>query len=262
MIIDFHTHIFPDHIAQTAVPLLAEEGNVMAHLSGTRADLISSMDQAGIAQSVVCSIATKPSQFQAILTWSETIRSERIIPFPSIHPDSPESVAQVSAIKDAGFAGIKMHPYYQQFSLDEERLFPLFEKISQEGLLLLMHTGFDIAFPRTRLADPGQILRTTANFPQLKLITSHLGAWELWDEVAELLLGKPIYMDLSFALDSLDRATARHLLLNHPPEFLLFGSDSPWANQSEAIAKIKSLDLGDELETHIFFKNAQRLLAN
>lgn len=261
MIIDFHTHIFPDQIAAKAVPLLAREGKVKAHLTGTGTDLIASMDRAGIEQSVVCSIATKPSQFQTILAWSRQIRSARIIPFPSIHPDSVTCLEEVTAIKQAGFAGIKMHPYYQNFSLDEERLAPLFERISQEGLLLIMHTGFDIAFPRLRRADPARILGVTKQFPALKLITTHLGAWEQWSEVKALLTGKPIYMDLSFALDSLDRTTARHLLLNHPPDFLLFGSDSPWADQPETIAKVKALGLGKKLEEQIFFKNAQRLLA-
>ena len=85
-IIDFHTHAFPDSIAKKAIPVLEKEGNIPAFLDGTVSSLLSSMNNSGIEKSVVCNIATKIKQFDSILDWSEKIRSDRIIPFPSINP--------------------------------------------------------------------------------------------------------------------------------------------------------------------------------
>ena len=82
-IIDFHAHAFPDQIAAGAIPYLEEEGDIKAMHDGRIASLLDLMDRDGVEKSVICSIATRPSQFEAILSWSKQVRTERIIPFPS-----------------------------------------------------------------------------------------------------------------------------------------------------------------------------------
>ncbi len=261
-IIDFHAHIFPDAVAETAIPFLAEEGNVKAFHDGKLASLIESMDTAGIDQSVVCCIATKPSQFKSIFTWCQEIGSERIVPFPSVHPDDRDFLDQLGRIRQAGFQGIKMHPYYQDFFIAEERMLPIYKKLCQEDLILVMHTGFDIAFPRVRRAAPEAIRTVTSRFPDLKMVTTHLGAWEMWDEVEEQLIGRPIYMDISYSLDFMEKERARKMIMNHPPEYVLFGTDSPWADQKDAVKAVWDLDLGESRTRAILGGNAARLLAS
>lgn len=264
-IIDFHTHAFPDALAGRAITTLLEEGqkmyDVKAYLDGTVASLLASMDRNGIEKSVICSIATKPSQFDPILAWSQKINSGRIIPFPSIHPEDPDAADRVSRIRAAGLKGIKFHPYYQEFDIDEERVFPIYERIQAEGLIVVMHTGFDLAFERIRRADPAKIVRVLETFPALKLVTTHLGAWEDWEEVERHLAGKKIYMEVSYSLDCMTPETARRLILAHPEDHVLFGTDSPWADQGEALQMLKQLNLGEALEHRILRENALKLLA-
>lgn len=260
-IIDFHTHAFPDELAARAIPFLEEEGNIKACLNGTTGDLLRSMDRAGIARSVICSIATKPHQFQAILEWSLAVRSERLIPLPSVHPRSEKLGDEIRQVAAAGFAGIKLHPYYQDFALDEERLTPLYEALIRHNLLVVMHTGYDIAFPRVPLCDPSRIRKVMDRFPGLKLVTTHLGAWDDWEASRRLLIGRPIYMEISFALDFLDRETARQMLTSHPADYFLFGSDSPWADQHGALELLHGLDLEPSLLKKILGENAAGLLA-
>jgi len=261
MIIDFHTHAFPDTVATKAIPALAKEGQVTAHTLGTVDSLLASMDRAGISTSVICSIATRPAQFEPILAWSAAIQSRRLIPLPSIHPADPDAVAKVFMLKEQGFSGIKMHPYYQDFFLDDKRLNPLYEALSESGLLLVVHCGYDIAFPRIRRADPARILALQQRFPTLRLITTHLGGWDNWQEVDELLLGKEIFMEISFSLAYLPAEQAVRMLNKHPADYLLFGSDSPWDDQLEAIQRLKKLKLSDDRLNNILTKNAARLLA-
>lgn len=263
-IIDFHTHAFPDGLARRAVQALLEEGrkkyNVQAYLDGRISSLLTSMDQSGIEKSVICSIATKPSHFDPIMTWSRQINSNRIIPFPSLHPESPEAVKQVKHIKAEGFKGVKFHPYYQEFVIDEKRLSPIYEELQKQGLIVVMHTGFDLAFERTRRCDPIKILKVLEAFPELKLVTTHLGAWEDWDEVERHLSGKKIYMEISFSLDCMPKETARRIIMNHPKDHILFGTDSPWADQGKAVEQLKGLELGKEMEDRILWGNALKLL--
>ena len=260
LIIDFHAHAFPDALAERAMPALEEEGNIKAALDGKVSSLLRSMDAAGIRASVVASIATRPSQFEPILRWSGEIASERIIPFPSVHPDDPQLVAHVHRIREAGFRGLKLHPYYQDFDLDEARLRPLFAAAQDCGLLVLCHTGFDLAFARVRRCDPVRVLRVLDAFPGLRFVASHLGAWEDWDEVEHHLAGRPILMDVSFAIEGIGAARARELILRHPPEYVLFGTDSPWAGQQTTVEEVRRLGLGAERERLLFGANAARLL--
>jgi len=259
-IIDIHTHAFPDALADRAMSFLEEEGNIKAALDGRVSSLLGSMDKAGIERSVVCSIATKPSQFKAILAWSKLIASDRIIPFPSVHPDDPDAAAHVAEVHAAGLKGIKLHPYYQHFALDEPRVNPIYEAIQAHGLLFLCHTGFDLAYPRDRLCDPAKIVAVLDRFPKLKMITSHLGGWNDWDEVRRLMLGKRIMIETSFSLHVLGKAASRDLILSHPADCLFFGTDSPWADQSTAVKEFLDLGLPKELERAILYDNAARIL--
>ena len=260
MIIDIHTHAFPDSLADRAIPFLEEEGDVKAHLDGTVGSLLVSMDKAGIAASVVASIATKPDHFSSIVRWSQEIASSRIIPFPSIHPDDPRALEQISEIRKSGFSGIKLHPYYQKFSLDESRIHALLGRIEREELILLLHTGYDLAYARYRLADPAMIAEAVRKFPGLKLVAPHFGAWEDWDNVEDYLLGKRIYFDTSYSIPFLGNERALRFLQNHPEDFFLFGSDSPWGDQAADLEELRNLELTESRRSKLFGDNAARLL--
>ena len=91
-------------------------------------------------------------------------------------------------------------------------------------------------------------------------MTTHCGAWEDWDEARKHVVGKPIYMDMSYSLGYLSREAMRTILLDHPSEFLLFGTDSPWEDQAEALQALRDLDLGSSREQAMLVDNARRLL--
>ena len=260
-ITDFHTHAFPDTLADRAMSaLLAGTGDVTAHLDGRLGSLLASMDRAGIGRAVICSIATKATQFDPIMAWSAAIRSPRIVPLPSIHPRDPQAIERIRRTKREGFQGIKLHPYYQDYVVDEEALMPFYATVAEEGLILVSHTGFDVAFPRIRRADPKRIRAVMDRFPNLRFVATHLGAWSDWDEVETHLIGRDLYMEISYSLDYLPVERARQLILAHPAERILFGSDSPWQDQSAALDRLRALRLDDTRMELILSRNAARLL--
>jgi predicted TIM-barrel fold metal-dependent hydrolase len=259
-IIDFHTHAFPDSLAERTVPELCAFAKVEAVLDGKVSSLIAEMDRLGIEAAVVLNIATKPSQFDSILGWCTSVVSRRLYPFASVHPDDPEAVEKIDRVQAAGLKGIKLHPYYQRFLFNEPRMFPLYERIEQRGLILLAHTGFDMGYPHDRVADAPKIMDVVRTFPKLKLVTSHIGGWKDWECVEQHLLGKPVYMEISYAFPHIGMERARRFLLAHPPEYILFGSDSPWGSQEKTLEALQALELGEELNQRIRFENAARLL--
>lgn len=260
LIIDFHTHAFPDEIAVKAMAKLQEECSVKAVLDGTLNSLLKSMDKCGIMKSVLCNIATRPEQFNPILKWSKKVRSERIVSLPSVHPLDNEIKEHIKIIKEEGFLGIKMHPFYQNFSIDDEKAFKIYEALVENNLFIVMHCGYDISFPKWDIASPQRIIRVINKFPKLKFITTHLGAWKQWDEVEKLILGKEIYMEISFSFGWLPDEKIKDFLLKHPSDFILFGTDSPWADQCREIENLKNLAFREELLNKIFCINAQKLL--
>lgn len=260
-IIDFHTHAFPDELAPRAMKKLLEEApGVEAFLDGKISSLVESMDRNGISKSIICCIATTPEQFTPILKWCKKAQTDRLTMFPSIHPADAKFKEHIAIIIAEGFRGVKMHPYYQDFRLDDERLLAIYEELAKNDLMLVVHTGFDIAFPNDDRADSRKILKITETFPELKFVATHLGAWQQWDEVEKVLAGKHIYMEISWSLDYLPPEQARRIILKHPADCVLFGTDSPWTDQGKSIQLLKALNLPADLEKRILRDNAIALL--
>jgi predicted TIM-barrel fold metal-dependent hydrolase len=130
----------------------------------------------------------------------------------------------------------------------------IYEEVMKRGLLVVMHTGYDIAFERIRRADPKQVLHVHDRFPELKFVTTHLGAWEQWDEVRELIIGKPIYMEISFSMEYLDEQL-KEMVQSHPEGYVLFGSD-----EGATLERLRALNMAAALENALFLENAVRLL--
>jgi uncharacterized protein len=259
-IIDIHTHAFKDSLARKALDALTEHsGPYKPCTDGTVSGLLGSMDIAGIETSIIANIATKKEQFSPILNWSKTVRSSRIIPLGSIHPLSDDPENEIRSVKSAGLPGIKLHPLYQDFTVDDRSMYPLYEIISSSGLFLLMHAGYDIAFPGDRKASSDKIARVIKDFPDLIFVAAHFGAWSDWDGVLQHLAGKNIWFDTSF-LEEVPERTMKDIFKKHDIDRIVFGSDSPWLDQGKQIDNIMKLDLKDGEKEKIFSGNIMDIL--
>jgi predicted TIM-barrel fold metal-dependent hydrolase len=262
-ITDFHVHAFPDSLAQHAVRTL-EGRHCLGHkavLGGTIADLLRSMDEAGIERSVVCSIATAPRQFEPILNWSLGIRSPRIVPMASVHPGCEDMPGLVRRIAAAGLLGVKLHHLYQGAVLDDPSLEPLYAAVQDCGLMLVLHCGRDFAFPLDDdRAAPRRVLNIHRSFPRIPLVATHMGGWKMWDEAARTLAGADVYMETSYSLDMCPPDLLRLILKKHPPEFILFGTDSPWQDQKAMLELARATFRDARVLNLVLAENAQRLL--
>ncbi len=137
----------------------------------------------------------------------------------------------------------------------------VYAKALELDLMVVVHTGYDIAFEYDRRGDCQKILNVLETLPELKLITTHLGAWKLWDEAGAMLIGKPIYMEILFGLDELEPAKARDTIMRHPADYILFGTDSPWTDQTQTLNLLRKLNLPQERLEKILHINAEKLLA-
>lgn len=260
MIVDIHTHCFPDNIAEKAVPQLAENANIPARLNGTVKQLKESMHNSGICVSVIQTIATRPSQTPAINEWAASVQDESIKVFGTIHPEYNDWKKELVKIKNAGLKGLKFHPYYQNFYINDERMFPVYEAALKLDLILLFHAGVDIGLAPPYHVTPDRLKKVLETFPGIKIIAAHMGGFKYWDRVEKHLCGLNIYLDTSYCLDYIEKAQLMRIIKNHGYKKILFGSDSPWKDQKEEIAKIRALDLESYKVQSILGFNAVELL--
>lgn len=260
MIIDFHTHVFPDALAPRAMAVLEANAKQKAPLAGTVSALQNSMQGAGVDRSVILQIATKPTQNHTVNAWAMARTEPGIIPFGSVHPDSADWESELRALAEAGIRGIKFHPEYQGFYVDDPKLFPLYELIDALGLIVVFHAGADIGVAPPVHGTPQHFARVVDRLPKGRTVLAHMGGWERWDEVESLLVGSHYLFDTSFVDGFLSEEQMRRIILQHGYEKILLGSDSPWQTPETAIARVKALALPAEAEAWILGGHACQLL--
>jgi len=261
-IIDFHTHVFPDHLAGRAMKMLSEtSGNMPSYHNGTLAGLLASMDAAGIGQSVLLPVATRPEQVRSINASCADLFSRRVVPFGTLHPRAGDLEAEILFLKSLNVKGIKLHPEYQDFQIDEPRYFPMYEQLSAAGLIVVFHAGHDPGpFARSDHALPPALKKVHTHFPRLCMVAAHMGGWRVWEEVESMLAGTDIRFDTSAVQGELPDAAFLRLLRRHGVERVLFGTDSPWFDQSAMGRWIDALPLTTGEKERLLHQNAEELL--
>jgi hypothetical protein len=186
--------------------------------------------------------------------------------YGSVFPltDSAEEMAAVLSelerIKSLGLYGIKLHPDYQVFFVDDERVFPIYEKCAEIGLPIMFHAGFDPVSPKLTHSTPERQARVLDTFPKLTAIFAHMGGEDHWEAVEELICGRDCYIDTAYCGDNMESSQMERMIKKHGTERVLFGSDFPWKSPVDIKRKIDSLNLTVNEFEQIYYKNALELL--
>lgn len=262
MIIDIHTHAFPDAIAERAIKSLIQgcNGEYMPCSNGTVSGLLDNMDKFHIDLSVVQPVVTKPSQTKTLNEWAQSIQCDKIISFGGIHPATDDYKRDVDFVCGLGLKGIKLHPEYQQFEIDDPKMLKIYDYILSKGLIILFHAGYDPAYPPPIHSSPKRFAEISREMQGGVMIAAHLGGQRQWDEVEEYLAGSNMYMDTSMGFNYYPHDRFLRIVEKHGADKILFGTDSPWSRGDEEIKTLNSLSLTDEQKELIFHKNAERIL--
>lgn len=263
MIIDFHTHIFPDKIAEKTIRSLEEKANIKASANGTLEGLLASMEHSGVDMSIILPVATKPSQMENINAYAKSVCDaypNRLISFGGIHPDVSDYKKELKAIKDLGLKGIKIHPDYQGVMIDDVRFMNIIDYASELGLIIVTHAGVDIGMPEPVHCKPDKMRKVLDKIKPDKMVVAHFGGWQQWDMVYEYLAGENVYLDTAFTFDYIEEEMLLKILNKHDENKILFATDSPWSDASSGIEMVRNLPIKNELEEKIFSENAKKLL--
>lgn len=264
MIIDAHAHIFPDKIAEKAAAGIGGFYDGMAIDSGgTLGELLRKGTEAGVDKFIVQSVATVPHQVGAVNDYiAECVRREngRLIGFGAMHPEFEDIENEIERIISLGLRGIKLHSDFQNFNIDDEKAFPIYE--AAEGRLpILFHVG-DSRYDRS---SPERLLNVVKRFPKLTVIGAHFAGWSMWDRGAELfgdyIRENPqcrFYTDCSSSLYAMTPEHAAELIRKFGADRVMWGTDYPMWNAKEELERFNALPLTDRERGMILSENALR----
>lgn len=265
MIIDSHTHCFPDTLAPRAISSLKQGSTLINYTDGTLSDLLSKMKFWNVDKAIICNIATNAKQMHNVNSFAIEINGTdgKIISLGSINPAaSDEDIeSEFKRLKDAKIKGIKIHPDFQKTLIEDESYNRIFDLAIKNNMYVVTHAGLDRVSPDKIHATPDGILKVIEKFPKLKLVAAHMGSKENWDEAEAKLMGKNIFVDTAVIFaNGIGKERAERMIKKHGADKVLFGSDCPWSMAVREYEFIKSLDLSIEEKELILHKNAERLL--
>ncbi len=245
MIIDAHAHVWPDKIAEIALtanrlPELVARGD------GTVGGLTDDMASSGVQMSCCLGIANQARHVDRVNEFVSGLRSETRYAFGTVHVDL--SVEEnLASLRKHGVDAVKIHPLFQDFSLDHPRLWEIFEAMGSD-FAVITHVGEGGNAYANTLSSPKMIRDIVTQFPDLRLMACHFGGYKILDDAEEMLAGADVVLETSWppSLKTLRPERVRRLIRDHGAERIVFGSDWPMTSPAEEIEAISGLGLTDD----------------
>ena len=256
-IIDAHCHIYPQKIAEKAVNAIGAFYGIRMAEDGTADSLVKEGEAIGVEKYVVHSTATTVHQVRSIneYIYGEMQRHPEFIGFMTLHNEMTDEAIEeeVKLALSRGMKGVKLHPDFQKFNIDDaENLY----RVTAGRLPVLLHMGDR----RYDFSAPERLRKMALKYPDQIFIGAHFGGYSVWDKV-ECLKDLPnVYFDTSSSLFALDKDRAADLIRRFGHERYFFGTDFPMWRHDEELRRFLALPLTEEEREDILFNNAAKLL--
>jgi len=260
MFVDCHTHVFHPRIAEKAREQLKDHYGIDVSCSGTPEDLLERSARAGIDHCIALCAATSAAQVRPCNIYAGYLQKTypQISAFGSIHPDCADWKAHLDTLRGMGIRGIKLHPDFQGFRLDDPRLLPIFEEAAHD-FIFLIHIG-DRLPPHLNPSCPYKMAAVLDAVPGLKVVAAHLGGYRQWRHSLEALAGREIWMDTSSCTAEIPDDILMGILKKHPRDHIVFGTDYPIVDTGEELDLLQKRTGFSSAEMDEILSNGGRLL--
>jgi predicted TIM-barrel fold metal-dependent hydrolase len=277
MILDGHTHVFPEEVCRGREDYFSDEpafrllyDSPKARLVGPE-EMVAAMDEAGVAAAVVMGFPWRAErlwrrQHEVIL---EAMRRfpRRLLGFCAVHVLEPGALREVERCLAAGFKGIGELAWYDQ-DLGEDLtpvLAPIAELCGHYRAPLMLHTNDPVGpnYPgKAALSLPG-LYKAIRAFPEVDWILAHWGGglpfYGLMKKEGPEVLRR-VYFDTA-ASPYLYRPEIYRLAAEMVgPNRIIFGSDYPLLPVSRYLKEIDDANLPEDWREMILGKNLAQLL--
>lgn len=259
-IINAHAHIYPEKIAAKATDTIGEFYDIKMEMpAGTAERLLEDGRRAGVTGYVVHSVATTAHQVRSI---NDFIKREcdahpEFIGFITLHQDlSEEEVEREVEMAIANnMRGVKLHPDFQKFNIDDEVAEKFYRAVGSR-LPILFHVGDD----RYDYSNPHRLVKMAKKYPEVNFIAAHFGGYRCWAD-SEIYLGLDnVYFDTCSSLPFISTERAKELIDMHGADRFFFATDFPMWDTVAELERFNKIPLADEEREMIFSKNIKKLL--
>ncbi len=253
-IIDAHTHIFPDKIAVKASGNIGAFYGIPMYTDAMVSTLLKEGSAIGVSRYLVCSSAVTPEQTEHINDFIAAAckAHPEFIGLAALHPDFRDIDGELDRTAEMGLVGIKFHPDFQKFPIDDERAIPMYRKIAKRGLPVLFHMGDH----RYDFSNPERLKNVMLRVPDLKVHAAHFGGWSVWDRVTCLPKDHDrLVFDTSSSLDFMSVEKAKRLIDHFGVEAFMFGTDFPMWNAKTEYERNLALGLSEAENKLLFAEN-------
>ena len=257
---DSHAHIYPDAIALKAAQSIADFYRIDMQEDGRLATLLERGRLAGITAHLVHSVGVTPERVPGIndyLMKTVAQHPDRLVGFGTLHPGMADVRTELKRIRAGGLRGVKLHPDFQHFCLDDPAAVEMFRVLADMGMPALVHTG-DTRYP---YSEPARMARVLRAVPELKAICAHLGGWSVWSEAWKELADLPnAWVDTSSSLYALEPDAAAAIIRRYEGTHVFFGTDYPMWDPVEERARFEALPLREAERENIAHRNLEAFL--
>ena len=259
-IIDAHAHIYPEKIAQKATDTIGVFYDIKMEMpAGTAERLIEDGERAGVSRYVVHSVATTAHQVRSINEFIKRAMEKypQFIGFMTLHQDLTEDEVyqEVEWAVQNGFKGIKLHPDFQKFNIDDQNV-EKFYRAAGNKLPILFHIGDD----RYDFSKPKRLVKMAKKFPNTKFIAAHFGGYRCWDDAVLYKGLDNVYFDTCSSLPFISAEKAKELIDMLGAEKFFFATDFPMWDAVGELERFNKIPLTEKEREMIFSKNIKKLL--
>ena len=226
---------------------------------GTAQQLISDGKKAGISRHVVHSVATTAHQVRSINDFiaSEVAKHSEFIGFITLHQDLTEEEieSEIDLAISRGLCGIKLHPDFQKFNIDDESVEKFYRR-AEGKLPILFHIGDD----RYDYSKPDRLIRMAKKYKGVNFIAAHFGGYRCWSEAKKYRGLDNVYFDTCSSLPFISPTEAKNIIDMLGADRFFFATDFPMWDAKGELERFSKIPLTDEEREMIFSKNIKRLL--
>ena len=259
-IINAHAHIYPEKIAEKATDTIGIFYDIKMQMpAGTSERLLEDGKKNGITRFVVHSVATTAHQVRSINEFikREVMAHPEFIGFITLHQDltDEEMKKEVELAIENGMKGIKLHPDFQKFYIDDESVEKIYRAAGNK-LPILFHIGDD----RYDYSKPARLVKMAKKYPEVKFIAAHFGGYRCWDDAPMYDGLDNVYFDTCSSLPFISAEEAKRLIDLHGANKFFFATDFPMWDAKSELERFNKIPLTEEEREMILSKNIKRLL--
>ena len=257
MYFDTHVHYFPDFLAPKAMENLIRTCSLQHYSDGTYQGILKNLKKWDCIGAVALHIATNPHQQASVNSFALETQTESLLCFGSVHPDAPDALTELRRIREKGLRGIKFHPDYQDFYVNDKKMFPIYEEITSLGLPVAFHTGRDPYSPEDIHCTPQRLAEVADTFPGMRIIAAHMGGSYMPKESAEFLSGKKnVWFDTAVISEFLTPASFEELTSIVGIDRVFYATDCPWSSMPLITDIIEKTNFSSDEKKRIYYQNA------